>query len=96
MLIGKISSWIPILAGVPQGSILGTLLFPVYINVIPDGLKSNVKVFADDTSVFSVVKNKNYSANDLTHDLSLISKWAFKWKMLFNPDPAKPAREVIF
>ena len=96
MLNGQTSSWIPILVGVPQGSILGTLLFPIYINVIPDGLKTNVKVFADDASVFSVVKNKNYSTDDLTHDLSLISKWVFKWKMLFNPEPTKPAREVIF
>ena len=45
---------------------------------MPNGLKSNVKLFADDTSIFSTVKNKNGSAKDLTHDLSLISKWAFK------------------
>ena len=61
-----------------------------------DGLKSNIKLFADDSSIFSIVKNKNYSAKDLIHDLSLISNWAFKWKMLFNPDPTKPAQEVIF
>ena len=88
-LNGQTSSWRPILASVPQGSILRPLLFPVYINDIPDGLKSNVKLFADDTSIFSIVKNKNESANDLTHDLSLISKWAFKCKMLFYPDPIK-------
>ena len=44
-----------------------------------NGLKSNVKLFADDTSIFSIAKNKNDSARDLTHDLSLISKWASKW-----------------
>ena len=63
---------------------------------MPEGLKSNVKLFADDTSIFSIAKNKNGSAKDLTHDLSLISKWALQWKMLFNPDPTKPAQEVIF
>ena len=90
------SSWRPILARVPQGYILGPILFLVYINDIPDYLKSNVKLFADDTSIFSIVKNKNDSTNNLTHDLSLISNRAFKWKMPFNPDLTKPTQEVIF
>ena len=63
---------------------------------MPDGLKSNVKLFADNTSIFSIVKNKSDSAKDLSHDLSLISKWAFKGKMLFNLNPTKLAQEVIF
>ena len=62
---------------------------------MPDGLKSNVKLFADDTSLFSVVKNKE-SASDLTNDLDMISKWAYNWKMSFNPDPKKPAQEILF
>ena len=95
VLNGQTSSCRPILAGVPQGYILGPLLFLIYINDMPEGLKSNVKLFADDTSIFSIVKNKNDSVKDLTHHLSLISKWAFKWKMLFNPDPTKHAQEVI-
>ena len=69
----------PILAAVPQVSILGPLLFLIYVNNMANGLKSNVKLFADDTSIFSIAKNKNDSARDLTHDLSLISKWASKW-----------------
>ena len=44
---------------------------------MPNGLKNNVKLFADDTSIFSIVKNKNDSAKDITHDLSLISKMSF-------------------
>ena len=63
---------------------------------MPEGLKSNKKLFADDTSIFSIVKNKNNSAKDLTYDHSLISKWAFKWKMLFNSDPTKLTQKVIF
>ena len=70
----------PILAVVPQVSILGPLLFLIYVNNMANGLKSNVKLFADDTSIFSIAKNKNDSARDLTHDLSLISKWASKWE----------------
>ena len=80
-----------------QGSILGPLLFLVYINDLPDGLKSNEKFFADDTSLFTIVKDKNESANILNDDLQLISSWTYKWKMLFNPDPKKTcARSVIF
>ena len=96
VLNGQSSSWRPVLAGVPQGSILGPLLFLIYINDLPNGLKSNAKLFADDTSLFSIVNDKNESANILNNDLSLISKWAYDWKMLFNPDPKKPAQEVIF
>ena len=90
------SSWRPVLAGVPQGSILGPLLFLVYINDLPNELKSSVKLFADDTSLFTIVKDKNESANTLNNDLLLISKWTYKWKMLFNPDPIKPAQEAPF
>ena len=84
------------MAGVPQGSILGPLLFLIYINDLPNRLKSNAKLFADDTSLFTIVKDKNESTNVLNNDLSLISKWAYDWKMLFNPDPKKPAQEEIF
>ena len=96
ILNGQFSSRKPILAGVPQGSILGPLLFLIYINDLPNGLKSNAKSFADDTSLFTSVKDKNESTSILNNDLLLISKWAYNWKMLFNPDPTKPAQEVIF
>ena len=91
VLNGQTSSWRPVLAGVPQGSILGLLLFPVYINDLPNILKSNAKLFADETSLFAIIKDKNESADVLKNDLLLISKWAYDWKMLFNPDPKKPA-----
>ena len=79
------SSWRPVLAGVPQSSILGPLLFQVYINDLPNELKSNAKPFAD-MSLFTIVKDKQESADVLNNDLSLTSKWAFNWKMLINPD----------
>ena len=96
LLNGQNSAWAPVLAGVPQGSILGPLLFLIYINDLPNGLKANAKLFADDTSLFTIVKDKQESADILSNDLLTISKWAFNWKMLFNPDPKKPAEEVIF
>ena len=88
--------WRPVLAGVSQGSILGSLLFLVYINDLPNELKSHAKLFADDTSLFTIVKDKQESADVLNNDLSFISKWVFNWKMLVNADTNKPAQEVLF
>ena len=78
VLNGQTSSWRPVLAGVPQGSILGPLLSLVYINDLPNGLKSNAELFADDTFLFTIIKDKNESANILNEDLQLISNWAYK------------------
>ena len=96
VLNGQNSSWTNVHAGVPQGSILGPLLFLIYINDLADDLSSNVKLFADSTSLFSVVHDVNASARELNDDLKKINKWAFQWKMSFNPDPSKQAQEVIF
>ena len=96
ILNGQTSSWRTVIARVPKGSILGPLLFLVYINDLPNELKSSVKLFADEPSLFTIAKDKNESANTLNNDLLLISKWAYNWKMLFNPDPSKPAQEVLF
>ena len=96
VLNGQTSNWGDISAGVPQGSILGPLFFLVYINDLAEGLKCNVKLFADDTSLFTVVKEPNTSAMDLNHDLNLISQWAYAWRMSFNPDPQKQAVELTF
>ena len=72
------------------------MFFLIYINDLSDDLSSNPKLFADDTSLFSVVHDKNTSANELNNDLRKISNWAYQWKMSFNPDPLKQAQEVIF
>ena len=95
-LNGQTSFWTEVNAGVPQGSILGPLLFLIYINDLPDGLSSNVKLFADDTSLFSVVYDIHSSASDLNKDLKTINEWAFQWKMSFNPNPNKQAQELFF
>ena len=93
---GSESEWGDISAGVPQGSVLGPLLFLVYINDLEEGIKSSIKFFADDTSLFSIVYDPLISAQQLNHDLKLISDWAYQWKMSFNPDPTKPAEEILF
>ena len=96
ILNGQYSSWPNVETGVTQGSILGPLLFLIYINDLSDNLASNRKLFADDTSLFSVVKNVDASNIDLKNDLKKIDEWAFQWKISFNPDPTKQAQEVTF
>ena len=92
VLNGKTSKWNKITVGVPQGSILGPLFFLIYINE----LSCSPKLFANDTSLFSVIKNVNETAKKLNKNLENISKWAHQWKMPFNPDPTKMAKEVLF
>ena len=82
--------------GVPQGSILEPLLLLTYMNDLPDNLNSLVKLFAADTSLFSMVHDPTLSAKILNDDLSRISEWTHRWKKLFNPDITKQAQEVIF
>ena len=89
VLNGQTSSWAIITAGVPQGSILGPLLFLICVNDLSDGLTSIIKLFADDTSFFSVVHDINTSAKELNEDLNKINNCAFQWKMNFNPDPSQ-------
>ena len=96
VLNGQCSGWGDISAGVPQGSILGPLFFLVYINDRTMDLKCNVKLFADDTSLFTTVQDPNTAASDMNHDLELIKKWAHDWRMSFNPDARKQAVKVIF
>ena len=96
VLNGQTSNWNKIKAGVPQGSILGPLFFLIYINDLPSELRCSAKLFADDTSLFSVVENVNETTANLNKDLENINKWAQQWKMSFNHDPTKIAREVSF
>ena len=65
-----------ILAGVPQGSVLGPLLFLIYINNLPHNIYSVCKMFADDTALFSKVKDSSLSLSDLDYDLEKINQWA--------------------
>ena len=96
VLNGQKSTWENVNAGVPQGSILGPLLFLIYINDLSGDLCSKTKLFPDDTSLFNVAHDINTSANELNNDLKKVSNWAFQWKMSFNPDPSKQTQEVNF
>ena len=76
VLNGSISEYSGVESGVPQGSVLGPLLFLIYINDLERNLKSNIKFFADDTMMlFSLVKDPDISALHLNHNLDIIRKW---------------------
>ena len=93
VLNGKSSEWAKISAGVPQGSVLGPLFFLVYINDLIDNVNCDIKMFADDTSLFSCVDDPVKSALQLNEDLETVELWAWQWKMHFN---AEKTEEVVF
>ena len=95
-LNGRESDWRDISAGVPQGSVLGPLLFLVYINDLTENIKSQMRLFADDSSIFTPVKKVNVTHEQLVKDLETVSNWGYQWKMVFKPDITKQAVEVIF
>ena len=90
------SKWTNILARVPQGSVLGSLLFLIYINDLPDSLKSICKIFADDTSLHSNINDIDTSNIEIKNDLVKISRWAYQCKISFSPGINNQATEVCF
>ena len=80
---GEVSNWKSVLSGVPQGSVLGPILFLIYINDLEDSITSNVLKFADDTKLFRKV-NTDGDKQHLQNDLDRLVKWSEKWQMLFN------------
>ena len=80
---GEVSNWKSVLSGVPQGSVLGPILFLIYINDLDDSITSNVLKFADDTKLFRKV-NTDVDKQHLQNDIDRLVKWSEKWQMLFN------------
>ena len=91
---GCISSPKPINAGVPQGSVLGPLLFLIYVNDIADSLLSLTRLFADDSSLFYSASSLDDIQGLINHDLILLSQWAKQWLVTFNP--SKNRSEFVY
>ena len=77
------SSSLPVLSGVPQGSVLGPTLFLIYINDLPLSVSSNVSLYADDTLMYSIVSNAE-EERKFQSDIDSLHEWSNKWKMPFN------------
>ena len=85
VLNGAASGWIDVVSGVPQGSVLGPLLFLLYINDLPDAVQCPLRMFADDTKVFAQVDD-DQGTSRLQEDLEALSAWSDAWMMPFNED----------
>ena len=84
VLNGNCSDELQVSSGVPQGSVLGPNLYLLYINDLPDSLKSQVCLFADDTAVYLTVQGQADSKK-LQNDLDILQEWEREWDMEFNP-----------
>ncbi|MBY0580626.1 MAG: reverse transcriptase family protein [Rickettsiales bacterium] len=83
-----VSDWLPVISGVPQGSVLGPLLFLIFINDLPDQVKNPIKLYADDSKIINIIKNPNDSIN-LQNDINNIMAWSSIWLTKFNYEKCK-------
>ncbi len=86
---GQASDWNSNTAGVPQGSILGPLLFLIYVDDIVKDIESEILLFADDTVLLEVITDPTISFIRLNNDLNKLSNWANAWLVTFNPKKTK-------
>jgi len=80
---GSQSSWSDVISGVPQGTVLGPLLFLLYINDITGNIQSNIRLFADDCIVYHTIRSQDDYCK-LQNDISSLLRWAETWQMRFN------------
>ena len=82
---GSLSKCGCVASGIPQGSVLGPLLFVIFINDILEGIKSNGLMYADDTKIFRMISTKE-DAEKLQKDIEMLESWSSKWDLKFHPD----------
>ena len=94
VLEGEPSGSIPVTSGVPQGSVLGPILFLIYINDLPEERISKVRLFADDTAVYLTIGGMDDS-NVLQQDLERLVMWESRWDVKFNPSKCQVVRVTM-
>ena len=87
------SKLLPLRAGVPQGSVLGPLLFLIYVNDTAESLLSLTRLYADDSSLYYSASSLRDIEGIINYDLRNVSIWAKQWLVDFNPDKTEP---IIF
>ena len=85
---GELSDWIYVISGIPQGSVLGPILFVIFINDMPKVIKNYCKLFADDANLYARITCKDDNAL-LQEDLDRITQWSLLWELPFNEDKCK-------
>ena len=85
---GSFSSWSPVSSGVPQGSVLGPVLFLLYVNDIPENVKCDIKIFADNTKVWKNIKDSD-DCRDLQNNLDSITDWSDTWLLKLHVGKCK-------
>ena len=81
---GSSSDIVPVVSGVPPGSVLGPMLFLLFISDLPDKITSNSRLFADDCIVYRQIKGIS-DCEALQEDLNMLAEWETKWGMAFHP-----------
>ena len=82
------SSWVDVTSDVPQGSVLGPVLFVLYTNDLPDKLLNENKLYADDSKIIAVIRDLSSSLS-LQGDLDTVTKWTDDWLMRLNAKNVK-------
>ena len=80
---GSFSDCTEVLSGVPPGSVLGPLLFLLFVNDLPDWIKNSIRMFADDVKIWNVIRT-DAGNHSLQEDLSRLARWSSKWLLKLN------------
>ena len=91
---GEESGSVPVTTGVPQGSVLGPILFLIYINDLPEEISSQVRLFADDTALYLTTEGAD-NGLALQRDLDRLAVWETRWDMEFNPSKCQVVQVTV-
>ena len=88
VLNGKVSEWVPVLSGTPEGGHISPLLFALYVNDLPTVISTNCLLFADDLKLFHEIRSDE-DVHALQQDLDAVTRWAADWKLKLNASKCK-------